>query len=207
MGGLGSGNRYRTSTKTCCEEVRCLDVNKLNKDNVFRVGFSGIASWLEGETKVASIGIASFEHHIRLRYDFSSGNSEKVAVEQSVQLSRTPCHYGSQRTWFRCGGCSKRVTKLYNGGKYFYCRQCYDLPYASQHEGKSNYLYTRRHKLGNKTFSHYKYGEGWGKPKGQHWKTFDRKLAKYKKADRAVTGHLLAFLQSTGLDRSEFEGL
>ncbi len=155
-----------------------------------------------GGKETASIGFRTFNNRLKLFYDY--GSPEKESIKQTINLAKTPCHYGGYRTWFVCGGCSKRVTKLYNGGKYFYCRKCYDLPYASQNEGKSSYLYTRKHKLGAKTFAYYEYGEGYGKPKGQHWRTFEKNRLRYEKADRAVNGHILNFLTRSGLNSKDF---
>ncbi len=207
MGGLGSGNRYRWGAKTCCEEVRHIDVHRLNKSGCLVSGYSGVTRWSIDGKETASIGLKTLGNQLKLSYNYSCRDSEKEFIEQPVSLVKTPCHYGGYRTWFVCGGCSKRVTKLYNGGKYFHCRKCYDLPYTSQNESKSSYLYTRKHKLGAKTFANYEFGEGWGKPKGQHWKTFEKNKAKYDRAEQKVNGHLLGFLVRSGLDRRDFIGL
>ena len=64
---------------------------------------------------------------------------------------------------------------LYAPGRYFACRQCGGLGYATQKEGAGDRAATRADKLRKKL--------GWeagilngpgGKPKGMHWKTFLR---------------------------------
>ena len=57
-------------------------------------------------------------------------------------------------------------------------------------------LISQQHKLGRRIFKHYEYGEGWGKKKGMHWKTFHRLLKRYERLDNKwneqVAKHLLS---------------
>ena len=50
-------------------------------------------------------------------------------------------NYGGERYWFICplSGCSRRVAKLYKpiGAKYFGCRHCYNLSYASRNVSRT----------------------------------------------------------------------
>ena len=50
----------------------------------------------------------------------------------SIQLLRTPCHFGGTRLWFKCPGCRRRCAKLYFCDGSFRCRRCHELGYASQ---------------------------------------------------------------------------
>lgn len=50
-----------------------------------------------------------------------------------VHIERQPCYFGGARQWFSCPKCGRRAAKLY-GRKYFLCRQCQDLNYASQRD-------------------------------------------------------------------------
>jgi hypothetical protein len=60
-------------------------------------------------------------------------------MEYRVELTRTPCAYGGGRYWFLCPltkdgvYCGNRVGKLYlpRRGRFFGCRECYDLTYES----------------------------------------------------------------------------
>lgn len=96
-------------------------------------------------------------------------------VEQRVQTQTTPCHLGGKRHWFTCPRCSHRVAVLYAPGRYFACRQCCGLGYATQKEGTGDRAASRADKLRKQL--------GWeagilngpgGKPKGMHWNTFLR---------------------------------
>ncbi|MEP2185202.1 hypothetical protein [Roseibium sp.] len=72
---------------------------------------------------------------------------------QKVPIERVPCNYGNERPYFRCSGvvngrhCKRRVVKLYLGGRYFFCRHCYNLSYSSQSEAKSDRMLRRANKL------------------------------------------------------------
>ena len=56
-------------------------------------------------------------------------------------LTSTFPYYGGERYWFICplSGCGRRVAKLYLpiGAKYFGCRHCYNLSYASRNVSRT----------------------------------------------------------------------
>lgn len=69
---------------------------------------------------------------------------EKTDLDYKIQLATTPCHFGGVRYWFICplakNGryCGRRTGTLYlaSGGKYFGCRDCYNLSYESRNESR-----------------------------------------------------------------------
>jgi len=71
-------------------------------------------------------------------------------------------------------GCGRRVAVLH-GGRMFACRQCNDLAYRSQREADDDRATRRadtiRRRLGWE--AGILNGNGW-KPKGMHWRTFER---------------------------------
>jgi hypothetical protein len=54
---------------------------------------------------------------------------------REVQMTSTPCRFGSQRWWFICPGerCGRRVAKLYlpPGQNQYLCRHCHELTYEA----------------------------------------------------------------------------
>ena len=96
-------------------------------------------------------------------------------VEQRVQTQTSLCHLGGQRHWFTCPRCSKRVAVLYAPRRNFACRQCGGLGYATQKEGAGDRASTRADKLRKRMGweAGILNGDG-GKPKGMHWKTYQR---------------------------------
>ena len=75
-----------------------------------------------------------------LTYRVRIGGGEWEDVNETVRIVRTPCRFGGTRPYFVCPGvvngttCGRRVAKLYGPGRYFVCRLCYRLAYASQSE-------------------------------------------------------------------------
>jgi len=98
-----------------------------------------------------------------------------------VDLDWTDCNLGGKRPWFLCPvrGCGRRVAILYSGG-IFACRRCYRLTYPCQREVDYNRLARRANKLRDKLDWEpgCLNGPG-GKPKGMHWRTFDRLTAQH----------------------------
>ena len=134
--------------------------------------FAGIAN----DQKVAGIGIrVDFHQGMVLCYRMKSTGE---VVEQRVQTQTSPCHLGGQRHWFVCPQCGKRVAVLYAPGRYFVCRQCGCLGYATQKEGAGDRASTRADKLRKRMGweAGILNGDG-GKPKGMHWKTYQRHKA------------------------------
>ena len=107
----------------------------------------------------------------------SGPGSEWEDVKETVPLEWTPCNFGGVRPWFICPGvgCGRRVAVLYGPGRYFLCRHCYDLRYASQREDKTHRALRRaqkvRERLEGSTNMREPFPE---KPKGMHWRTYER---------------------------------
>ena len=59
-------------------------------------------------------------------------------LDYEAQITKTPCHFGGYRCWFKCPlykdnkPCGRRVGILYLSGNWFGCRHCYDLTYKSR---------------------------------------------------------------------------
>jgi hypothetical protein len=95
----------------------------------------------DGE-RVAWIQLRSERDYVHLDYSVRPSGEEWQTVSETVAIIRVPGRYGGERTYFVCPGvvngnvCGRRVVKLYGGGRYFLCRHCYRLTYASQREGE-----------------------------------------------------------------------
>ena len=172
MGGRGSGRRssYGGKPNTC--DSMPLDIRKFARKGLLVPGSSFSWEWTVNDRKVAGINIRMDLQSMVLSYRIKSTDE---VVEQRVQTQISPCHFGGQRHWFTCPRCSKRVAVLYAPGRYFACRQCGGLGYATQKEGAGDRASSRADKLRKRL--------GWeagilndsgGKPKGMHWKTYQR---------------------------------
>lgn len=89
-----------------------------------------------------NLGTPQERKHLNLQYTHTNRESdEKEDVNYRVELVTTYCHYGGKRYWFICpltkNGyyCGRRVGTLYNLGKYFGCRHCGNLTYATRNAG------------------------------------------------------------------------
>ncbi|MBX9756574.1 MAG: hypothetical protein K2X80_17575, partial [Pseudomonadaceae bacterium] len=97
----------------------------------------------------------------------------------------------------------RRVAKLYSS-TLFACRHCLRLNYASQQANKSDRAADRsrslRRALGCNEGFLLTSAECIAKPKGMHWRTFDRRLDQLKRVDAVALADAVAMLAI--IDRS-----
>ena len=106
----------------------------------------------------------------------------------------SPCRFGGHRPWFICPGVvndqpyRRRVVHLYGRGRYFCCRHCCRLAYASQAEKPLDRLARRSRKLRDRIG-----GEDFGvldfppfQPKGMHWENYRRLSDQIDAIDRQI---------------------
>jgi hypothetical protein len=185
MGGYGSGRWYSWGGKTTTESQHRIDIRWLKKQGFLRPGTAGVLSWSKGDEQTGSIGYRMEAKRMILNFRHRPNGGEWEPVEQSISFDRTPCNYGGTRTWFLCSRCWKRVAVLYGAGRYFLCRHCYDLVYASQQEGRLDRLMRKiakiRERLGASESPSMPILY---KPKNMHYKTFQRMKREADDADR-----------------------
>jgi hypothetical protein len=173
MGGFGSG---RQGGKTCTGDMLALDVRQLQRVGRLSPDQSFNWRWSRNGEPVGDINIRTGTDRVTLIYRQRDRGGEWQAMNYPVRLTWTPCNYGGQRAWWLCpaAGCGRRVAVLY-GGKVYACRHCYRLAYRCQREAPDDRASRQADKLRDLL--------GWeagilngngGKPKGMHWRTFDR---------------------------------
>ena len=154
MGGFGSGRHSYATTPTVGESLH-LDADELT-DGVEYPGVTGRKVWGDESDPTAELTL-QFKHpdvdvtdadtdpedvderatRVGLEYTIAEGWSRNWTGDEShaVELEYTNCTFGGVRPWFRCPNreCQDRVRKLYfpRGGRYWFCRECYDLQYQS----------------------------------------------------------------------------
>jgi hypothetical protein len=114
-------------------------------------------------------------------------------VTETVRIERVPCRFGGARPYFICPGavdgsaCGRRVVKLHGPGRYFLCRHCYRLAYASQSEGAWDRMLRRADKIRERL------GGDPGmaaplpsRPKGMWLQTYERLLEEAVDAEKCV---------------------
>lgn len=187
MGGIGSGDWCRWDSKATIEDGLKIDIFYLRKQGVLKhSGATGNLSWSRDgkEQGVISFGVGT--DRLVLMYSHSKYGGERQEVKETIMFDRTSCNYGGERVWFLCPECEKRVAVLYCASGRFLCRHCNNLPYTSQNETHMDRMRRKagkiRHNLGA---SQDLTVPVWEKPKGMHWKTFNRLLREEKKANEA----------------------
>ena len=170
MGGPGSGRWYRwQGTRTTLEEVYRLDVRGLHRHG-YLDRWPRLVTWSRREQPNGSVSIALVDGRLVVEYRCRRhGTDTWEDIRQVIPLDWTPCHYGGQRPWFRCPGCQRRVAVLCGYDTLFLCRHCYRLPYTSQYETRLDRLYRKMRKLQDHIGGQYT-----RKPKGMHWRTWER---------------------------------
>jgi hypothetical protein len=140
MGGLGSG-RQSGSGRGTVEACRSIDVNRLHRQGCLRAGWIGGWQWTRDGERVAWINLRAEHDRLNLAYRVRISGGEWEDVDETIQIVRAGCRFGGSRPYFICPGvvngitCGRRVAKLHGPGRYFLCRNCYRLTYASQSEG------------------------------------------------------------------------
>jgi hypothetical protein len=185
MGGVGSGRRWHFSAKNTTDAFRALDVRRWARDGLLEPGRAFGWQWTTSGEVTGSINVRSETGRVVLDYRSRNAN-EWQAQNYPVRLTATPCHLGGVRQWFLCPalGCGRRVAKLY-GGAIFACRHCHQLAYPSQREGLSDRALRRAGGIRDKLGWQPGVANGYGpKPKGLHWRTFERLCAEHDDFER-----------------------
>ena len=193
MGGYGSGpyGVCGKSGKRTVEGCLRIDIRELRKKDYLRPGLFYTWQWHSSRDPQdnpryhSSVGITVYQDGIKLKYTVTpEGEKKGTDYEYKISYAWTSCHYGGKRPWFVCPNinCGRRVAVVYCplGGKYFLCRYCWNLTYNScQTSGKlfdqaTNRVRRLRRKLGAWGDREYPERPLPERPKGMHWKTYDR---------------------------------
>ena len=178
MGGFGSG---RSGWHNKAEHYRSLDVNWLHRNGCLRPSWRGNLHWTRDGAKIASINLHAEENQLHLDFNYRFRGDDWESVQEAIPITYAPCRYGGERPYFLCPGvvngrhCGRRVAKLYAGGRYFLCRHCYRLAYASQSESEHDRVLRRRDKRRMRLGGNPGTESFWlRKPKGMWRRTFER---------------------------------
>jgi len=172
--------RMRFGTKNTTSYYRSVDIRRLRRAGALNPGKVSLWSWSRNGEQTGSIQVHAEENQVRLVYNHRRDDEPWKFENYPVAIDRTPCNYGGSRVWFRCPakGCGRRVAILY-GGEIFACRHCYKLAYESQreapHDRALRCTQAIRVKLGGSPSLAEAFPE---KPKGMHWRTYNKLCVK-----------------------------
>jgi hypothetical protein len=176
MGGLGSGRRKDRARKTL-ESYLMLDVNQLSEKGCLRSGCSSTCQWILGN-EVASINLRAEADRLHLSYTLPIGHGEWQNMVETIPIVHLCCRFGGSRAYFICPGpggtdCGRRIIKLHLSRRYFLCRHCNQLAYASQYERPWQRALRRANKLRQRLGIAVGIAEPFpDKPKGMWVRTF-----------------------------------
>ena len=173
--------RYAGGGKTTVESCRCIDVLDWHGRGCLRSPRRFSWAWTQDGKRVASINVETEGHRVTLKYRSHSYGEGWTDLEQRFPVVWTSCRFGGDRPWFVCSVfangayCGRQVAKLYQAGRLFACRHCSRLACASQQEsGHLRGLWKAqniRMRLGGSANMLDDFPE---KPKGMHWRTYER---------------------------------
>jgi hypothetical protein len=205
MGGFGSGRHGGRDTTDNC---RSLDVRRLQRERMLTPGHAFKWQWARDGKEVASIQMRIEVNCVILDYRTRINGGDWKPMEYPVYLEWTGCNYGGQRAWFLCPamGCGRRMAKLFMGRSgIFACRHCYRLAYACQRENGDSRATRRADKIRERLGWEPGILNGNGrKPKGMHWRTFERLSAEH---DSFVGLSLTGMAERLGLLNQRLDGL
>jgi hypothetical protein len=198
MGGVGSGRQWSWDSKDTIDDHRSIDVRRWKRDGLLESGKSFSWQWFVNGEVIGSIGVRIRREHVILTYRQRSSGEDWKDEKYPIYLDWTDCHLGGRRPWFLCpfDGCGRRVAILYEAG-IFACRQCLQLAYPSQREEHDYRAIRQANRIRSKL--------GWmpgiingngDKPKGMHWKTFERLSAEHDALVQVSLAGMVARLES-----------
>jgi hypothetical protein len=188
--------KYAYGRRPTVEAYKAIDVREIGPGKSLRPGLSGTWRWSRNGEPTGSVDFRIEGDAVELTYRLRShGAVEWRDIEQRIPLTWTACALGGRRPWFRCR-CGRRVAVLYDYGELFECRQCCGLAYESQSENPTFRSLRRaqviRERLGGdpSVFSFYP-----AKPRGMHWRTYERLRAQGLAADRQTIDLVRKYLR------------
>jgi hypothetical protein len=202
MGDDGSGQRW-ISKPTTGQALR-LDVRWLAHEGLIRSGIAASMSlnWTRNGKPAGDITVrydAARPHELILDYrTVKTGEIEWTDVREVIPLEWTPCHYGGERVWCRCPGCGSRRAVLYSRHGRFLCVPCNRLAYAVTREDRLTQLNRRGEKIADRLGAEREWVLNWlippFKPKGMHWRTYERLCREWRAVRDAANADYYAGL-------------
>lgn len=189
MGGFGSGNRQQGGRLTVGQCLQ-LDVEKLKTHGLFDNPAVWAWRWSTGSTVQVDTRNKGF---VTLQYS----TAQEEPREYNIRLEAIPQHLGGKRDWFICPSlrCNRRCKTVYLRGGYFLCRKCQRLGYLTEQASKSDYPHHQIEKIRARLGWAPGYLNGYErKPKGMHWKTYNRLISMHQMYELELNAQLASFL-------------
>jgi hypothetical protein len=159
MGGMGSGRWKKPGRRRTVDSCWALDAERLSAMGCLQPGWSGAYPLAAGDVAPSIRLHCEAGRFLFLSYALAAGagggEGEREDVTEIVSITRLPWRFGGSLPYFLCPGggggvvaagvgCGRRVRKLYLSGRYFLCRHCSKLIYASPYDRQPWQLASRR---------------------------------------------------------------
>ena len=192
MGGLGSGNWVRRTVRPRVGQLPAIDIRKWREKGVLRPGKRFVAATIGQGTGRALIACIRRQS---ILFEFESGEDEisPLLARWSVEIVRTPCHFGGSREWFVCPmpACKRRAAVLYAGRNCIACRQCFGLLYPSQYFDKTERAFAQLRRVNERLRIDALPVRDQARPRGMHVTTFSLLLAEQSVAQEQLLIYVL----------------
>lgn len=197
MGGVGSGNRWRFSSRNTCESYLRLDLRYLHKQGMLKAGYGGSLNWTRNGEPSGTIGYRAQFNGLQLSYSGRpSGHDDWQSISEFIPYQFSNQNYGGQRRWLSCLSCGCKCAVLY-GGTYFRCRKCYGLSYQSQSESGLDTLYAQSRRIRRRLGASMSLDKPiMEKPKGMHWRTFHHLVEKENRIADKINFALMDYIEA-----------
>jgi hypothetical protein len=148
-----------------------LDLTALHKKGFIRRGQNGEStSKCNGRTLWAFSWCFS-DNSVIASYNISGG-AHAGHYQHPLDIINQAANFGSDRLYLKCPQCASMRKKIYFCNGVAACRICHNLHYKSQSESSSERKYRKLDRLLSKVNNFGSRFDGYGKPKGQHWQTY-----------------------------------
>lgn len=133
-------------------------------------------------------------------------------VEQTLWLVAQPRHFGGRQWYFQCPRSDRRVSVLWKppGAQCFLSRQAWgrQVAYGSQfqswHERTCSAVRAARYRLGGSDYMDFD-SELPPKPRGMHWRTYEREIARIETLENACNVYLAEAISHFTIDFDSLE--
>lgn len=171
---------WHSNSKEKVDDWMTLDAGLLKPKSRGGLPKSATVEWHNNGRLIDKIHIQKNAHFIQLRFDelVVTGGSWRP-TNQQIDVESTSCHYGGNRSWFKCPTCAQRVGLIARKQRLFACRKCHDLVYRSQYQTEYERLLTLQRKIKKRIFQSDGKSHIRVKKKGVHWTTYNRLHDRY----------------------------
>lgn len=175
MGGLGSGIWLRHGVREYLDDHISIDVRYLKRKGWLDEEYHTNITWSCDGVITDRIFVFTEPNIVTFKFVVQNNSGAFSDKKISVSLTCTNGTYGSQRLWFTCPSCDRRVALLYKVEQFLKCRKCCNLPYESQSETEFQRLKRKKHvKFRELKVKHGMVFPFRKRPKGMHKKTFQQ---------------------------------